>query len=309
MNFTIFYKEKYSNINELGTLNYDIFISGFDNCSRTTEVFDKVNAAKKIWLIFPQYEIPYEEFPKAEYYQSTEWKEDEYFRVFFDTLNSLTYTERFCIDMTGFIKPHFIYLLKYLSIKGIKKIDLLYTEPKKYVKADETEFSGHIDKVRPIEGCGAVKINPNLENDLLIIAAGYDNKLISKVAQEKDHSKNKYFIIGFPSHQPDMYQENLLKIENSKESVGENVKNINTPAFDPFITAQTLSDIVHENSDATNIYLCPIASKPQTAGFALFYLWNYEKLPISIIFPFSNTYSTKNAIGIKRTWKYTFELP
>ena len=44
-------------------------------------------------------------------------------------------------------------------------------------------------------------------------------------------------------------------------------------------------------------------------GIAFYYLWNFDKKPINIIFPYSNRYHPKTATGIKKTWKYTFELP
>jgi hypothetical protein len=80
------------------------------------------------------------------------------------------------------------------------------------------------------------------------------------------------------------------------------------PAFDPFVTAQIINEIIEENPNSTNIYLSPLSTKPQTVGMALFYITNYNKLPISIVFPYSKTYTSKHAEGIKRTWKYTVEF-
>jgi len=152
-------------------------------------------------------------------------------------------------------------------------------------------------------------INPQTDNDLLIIAAGYDDNLIAKVSQEKNYCKKKYYIIGFPSLQPDMYQESIFKIYSAKESIGENITPKYAPAFDPFITAQMIHDIVEENAKVSNIYLSPLSTKPQAVGIILYYIWNYNRHSLNIIFPFSNHYTSKNAIGIKRTWKYTFEYP
>lgn len=151
--------------------------------------------------------------------------------------------------------------------------------------------------------------NPNTNNDILIITAGYDDNLLAKIAQNKNQCKKRYFILGFPSLQPDMYQESIIKIENAKESIGENKILKFSPANDPFVTAQIISEIINDNPDATNIYLSPLSTKPQSIGIALYFLWNFKEKPISVIFPFSNTYSTKHAIGIQRIWKYTFEFP
>ena len=177
-----------------------------------------------------------------------------------------------------------------------------------YKNAEETTFSGFIDEVRLIEGCAASYFNPNTDNDLLIITAGYDDKLIAKVSQAKSKIKRKYYILGFPSLQPDFYQESILKIHHAKESIGD-ISSKHAPAFDPFVTAQIIEEIISENSDHTNIYLSPLSTKPQTLGIALYYLFNCNTKPINIIFPFSQHYFPKTAIGIKSTWKYTFELP
>jgi hypothetical protein len=67
-----------------------------------------------------------------------------------------------------------------------------------------------------------------------------------------------------------------------------NLKKIKfAPAFDLFVTAQIINEIIEENPSSTNIYLSPLSTKPQSVGMALFYITNYEKLPISIIFPYS----------------------
>ena len=105
-----------------------------------------------------------------------------------------------------------------------------------------------------------------------------------------------------------MYQESILKMHQAKDSIGQREDRY-APAFDPFVTAQIINDIVEENPNHSNIYLSPLSTKPQALGIALYYLWNFESKPINIIFPYSNTYHPKTATGIKKTWKYTFEFP
>jgi len=75
------------------------------------------------------------------------------------------------------------------------------------------------------------------------------------------------------------------------------------------VTAQKISEIVDENPDHGNIYLSPLSTKPQAAGIAFYYLWNFNSKPINIIYPYSKTYNGKTVTGIKKTWKYRFELP
>ncbi|OSZ82923.1 hypothetical protein CAP35_06585 [Chitinophagaceae bacterium IBVUCB1] len=306
MNFSFFYKESFPEGN-IVLPQYDYFISAFDACERTSKIYEKIDSKFKIWLVFPHYHIAEEELPDTESYTSVEFKEDDYFQDFFATKN-FQEQDKICIDITGFIKPHLIFLIKYLvTIIGVKKIEFLYTEPHRYLNADETKFSGFIDDIRPIEGCNSIDINTNTENDVLIISAGYDDNLIAKVCQEKNSCKNKFYILGFPSLQPDMYQESRLKVHKIKESTGD-IKLLFAPAYDPFITAETLGEIIALCPNYTNIYISPLATKSHALGFVLYYLWNLDK-PINIIYPYSNFYSAKNAIGIKKTWKYTLEFP
>jgi hypothetical protein len=309
MDFTIFYKETLKKEEIVKLPKYDIFYSAFDNCYRTKELFEIVNANDKLWFIFPQYrKISKNELPKNEIYKSAELSEVEYFSDFVESFDCVEKSRSICIDITGFIRPHLIYLLRFLSICKFEKVDLLYTEPILYKDADETKFAGFIDEIRPIEGCSAFINNPNTENDLLIICAGYDDNLIAKITKHKGHCSNKYYILGFPSLQPDMYQECVLKMDNAKESIGESKQIRFAPASDPFVTAQIIHDIIEKHPDATNIYLSPLSTKPQTVGIALYYIMNYQVKPISIIYPFSNTNNSEHANGINRIWKYTIEF-
>lgn len=307
MDYTIFYKSSFEN-GEVNGKDYDLFFSSFDNCDRTKVVFSKIAATRKIWFLFPHYNLPaFATDETFDVFINSSHKEDDFFFDFFSK-NTIDFKSKICVDITGFIRPHLIYFIKYLYLKGASKIDFLYTEPHYYINAEETTFSGFIDEVKIIEGCGSAFSDPNTENDLLITAAGYDDKLIAKVSQFKSKIKNKYHILGFPSLQPDMYQESVLKIYSAKESIGS-IKSKFAPAHDPFVTAQTVDDIIKENPVFSNIYLCPLSTKPQTLGMAFYYLWNFNTMPISIIFPYSKHYSPKTAEGIKKTWKYTLELP
>jgi hypothetical protein len=304
MDYTIFYKKSYDNGNVECGDGYEFFFSGYDSCERTLTIFDKIKAQTKLWIDFPHYKVS---INGGNAYKCNSFREDE---CFIDLFTQLKFqpTSRVCIDITGFIRPHLIFFIKYLHRMGIKKIDFLYSEPQLYKNAEDTTFSGFVDEVRPIEGCGSEINLPKTENDILIIAAGYDDNLIARVSNHKSKIKKRYYILGFPSLQPDMYQECILKMYQAKDSIGHRIDKY-APAFDPFVTAQIISDIVDENPNHSNIYLSPLSTKPQTLGIVFYYLWNFDKKPISIIFPYSNTYLPKTATGIKKTWKYTFELP
>lgn len=309
MDYTIFYKTQHIDVKD-GTFDkYDMFFSGYDCCTRTLSVYNDISATLKVWFIFPQYsDIKKEEYSQYEnIYNEEFFEEDEYFSKLIEKY-SITAETKLCIDITGIIRPHLIFLIKLLYFKGIKKIDFLYSEPNHYERAEDTDFTGITGAVENVKWCSSEDNSPNIEEDLLIIATGYDDQLVQKVLQEKIRVKNKYHIIGFPSLQLDMYQESILKLNQTRESIENNSYTEFAPAMDPFVTAQVIHEIVENHPKATNIYLCPISTKPHTLGIALYYLYNYKVKPVSIIFPYSKKYNIKTAIGIKRIWKYTFEL-
>ncbi len=308
--YTIYYKKNYQQASEIDA-EYDIFFSGFDKCERTKIVFNEIKAEEKIWLVFPHYsDVKCDDYEQLNHYFNPEFDED----IFFDGIiekYGINDSMKICIDITGFIRPHLIYFLKLLYLNGgVKKIDFLYSETNQYENSENTTFTRDIvGDVSDIKGCSAEFSVANTENDILIITSGYDDKLIQKVTHEYSKVKNKFFLIGFPSIQLDMYQESILKLEKilfDSDDIFQKVEY--APAIDPFVTAQMIQEIVNKQTSEGNIYLCPISTKPHALGIALYYLMNYKKKPISVVFPYSKKYSTKTARGIKRVWKYSIEL-
>lgn len=311
MDYTKFYKDSFSPCEDYKLPEYDFFISAYDECDRTIIPYKKINSKRKIWMFFPQY-IYHGEKPDGNIYYDEGRQESEYFRNFINNYGKeLLTADRICIDSTGFLRPHLLYFMSYLNFKGLKKVDILYTEPVMYSNADETTFSKDVECVRTIEGCSCSPNTAGEMNDVLIVCSGYDEKLFSAVASYKSNCKYKYHIIGFPSLQPDMYQESMLRFYNIQESVGNSLKKF-APAFDPFVTAQTIDKIIKEvncKSTVTNVFLSPLSTKPQTLGMLLYYLYNKKNMAVNILFPFSLEYTSGHTKGVKRTWLYTMEFP
>jgi hypothetical protein len=229
-------------------------------------------------------------------------------------LGSTVSDKSICVDITGFMRPQLIFLITYLNYFGIKNFDVIYTEPGQYRKQENTSFSeGNIVEVRQVNGFEGSH-NHETGNDLLIIGAGYDDKLISSVADDKEHAK-KLQLIGFPSLMPDMYQQNLLKVSKSAESLGE--ESISKPYFaaanNPFATAAKLSSMVREfeckYGEITNLYLSPLSTKPQVLGFCLYFIFERGATNTSVIFPFSEFYQRETSQGVSKILKYKVELP
>src|SRR5439155_27370780 len=90
---------------------------------------------------------------------------------------------RLCIDITGFMRPHLLVILKYLVLAGGRRFDALYSEPLQYSQKEKTRFSDEVVvEVRQIAGFEG-NHSPDTSNDVLVIGAGYDHALIAHAAE------------------------------------------------------------------------------------------------------------------------------
>lgn len=288
---------------------WDYFVSAYNSSERVKRVFDKVNANKKVWLICPQYLYEASEYPVGDVFASDKRNESDFvaewgFSVPVD-FNSVS----LCVDITGFIRPTLLFLVKYLRDRGVKRFDALYSEPTSYKRKELTEFSSaQTGEVRQVAGFEGIHTT-STDNDLLIVGSGYDSDELARVAYSKDTAR-KIQILGLPSLRADMYQENELRVALAEDAIGSG-KVFFSPAYDPFVTADTLNEIVVEASrraTISNLHLAPLSSKPQVLGFALYYLRKWEGGPASVIFPIANRYARETSVGIARVWQYTVEL-
>jgi hypothetical protein len=306
--YSIFYRHRFAGVYELATRTWDRFVSAFDGSDRVTRVFDHVIANEKHFLNLPEYKHDAASLPVG-CFQAAVGDEAEAIGSYFDAM-PIAQGRTLCVDISGFLRPHLIYLLRYLSANGIKKFDALYAEPSHYAQKAETTFAHeNIAVVRQIAGYeGQHSIAQS--HDVLILGAGYENHLVTRVAERKANAR-KIRLLGYPSLQADMYQESVLRLSRSAEALGEQVETLFAPAYDPFVAATVISRRVGEleNAGLTNLYLAPLSTKPHTLGFAIFYLYERLNTPTSIIFPFSESYAAQSSRGISRVWQYTVELP
>lgn len=299
-------------INENWTQTWDVFISAFDNSERVTRTFDKAQAREKFWLVHNEYGLLPEDVPTGAFTSAVE-NEAEFVREFVDTaLRHLDLLQaRICLDITGFIRPHMMFMVKFLVAKGIKALDVMYTEPQQYSKRERTEFSDKaVTSVRQVTGFEG-HIDNDTANDVLIIGAGYESHLIAEVAEDKEKA-DRVVIFGLPSLRADMYQQNRLRVHEASDSIGDTATaKFFAPANDPFVAATVLSELV-EKRDAkgriTNLYLAPLATKAQALGFVLFYLNECAGRAASILYPFSVKYSPDASRGISRIWLFRAEF-
>ena len=316
IDYTIFYKRELP-VNEPWPKEeaWDVFISAYVPGDRTKRAYEQANAPYKWWLLFPEYGYGETDRPGGNVFQGSSDDEASFIAEFWELLPTDASKLRLCIDISGFIRPYLIFLVRWLLEKGVTKVDAIYSEPVQYKGKELTEFSGNVVReVRQVSGCEGLHV-PDNEKDVLIIGAGYEDTLISHVADSKAKA-TKLQLIGFPSLRADMYQENVLRIRRAEESLGDTVNDeIHTffaPANDPFVAATELSRTVQqweESPGITNLYLCPLSTKVHVLGFALFYVTERRDTATSILFPFEERYSQSPSKGVARTWKYTVELP
>lgn len=293
---------------------WDLFISAFNSSERVKCVYEKVRALKKHWLIIPDYVYEPLEHPDGLVFAPPTSSEAGFILDYVKQACLDVAGKKLCIDITGFVKPYMMSFMKWLWDRGAHEVDVLYSEPVQYAKKEETKFSDEeVLVVRQVEGYEGMHV-PDTRNDLLIVGAGYDHELIAHVAESKG-SARKIQVFGLPSLHPDMYQENVLRAHRAAEAVGgEETLEQNrffAPANDPFVTASVLQEIVARETKReriTNLYLCPLATKPQALGFILYYLTECQGRPVSMLYPICKTHFRQTSEGISRIWKYTLEL-
>ncbi len=314
MDYTILYKQKF-HLDELSSIppSWDLFISAFNASERVQAVFDNVPARTKHWLVHPEYTYKPDELPTTNpVFAPHSRNEAEWTQEYVASLQLDWRSIQICVDITGFMRPQLMFFLAWLFNNGVTKLDALYTDPVKYVKEEDTTFTeGPVVEVRQVAGFEGVHVPDPRTTDLLIIGTGYDNSLISHVADSKDRA-HKVQLFGLPSLQADFYQENVLQAAKAAESIGHYLDDeaLFAPANDPFVTAQVLHNEVKRQREegVQNVYLSPLGTKPQVLGFALFYLTECVGTATSIIFPFAERYTRETTKGVSRIWRYTIEL-
>ena len=297
-------------MDELSSIEeYDYYISSYVETDRVLIPKDIIKSKEFIWVVRSEDESNI---------QLTNCKKFiinsiENYDVMVSLANSIDLNnKRLCLDSTGFYIPDLLFLIRYLNAKGLTKLDVLYTEPSKYKQAEETNFSEYLYEVKQIYGMSGVHTS-QMNDDMLVIAAGYDHSRIVDVANKKK-SARKVLLYGFPSMSPSMFQENVSRVHKAEPALGTECfkdmdMNIYAPAYDPFVTAQTIKEYV-ERSSYTNLYLAPLSSKPQALGMALYFLWEAGSTKnMSIVYPICEKYYLDTSKGIARIWRYTFELP
>lgn len=295
--------------------SWDLLISSYNRSERVVSAFNGVDAVRKHWIIHAEYGLAEQEYPgNADVFDFGFLDEAEVLLAYLGRsgVDRMSTDARICVDITGMMRPHLMLLPLLMRNIGFTSLDVIYSDPVAYAGGTKTAFTnGPIQDVRQVRGFEGSHVTDAGDKDLLVIGAGYDEELIRRVAETK-RSARKLEMFGLPSLQPHMYEENRLQAALADESVGRLParSQLFAPANDPFATAQELREQVGAllNSGMSNLYLSPLATKPQALGFALYYLCELVGSASSVIFPFADSYSAETSIGWGRTSLYHLEL-
>lgn len=288
----------------------DILISAFNLSERVATTFEKVNASRKFWLIHNEYGFSDGELPaNAPLLRSSAIAEADFILEAFSQIESdLAPGVKLCVDVTGFMRPHLMFLMRLLCTRKIGKFDFVYTEPSQYKRKAETIFSSDVVEVRQVNGYEGIH-SVDMSTDVLVVGAGYDHDLVGQVIANKS-SARLLQLLSLPSLSADMYQESLTRLHRVADAPVKvpDEQLAYASANDPFLTyivlVESLQKIASRSRRISNLYLSPLATKPQAIGFGLYYLKHLIGQPASVIFPYASRYAKETSKGVGRTWLY-----
>ena len=295
MDYGFFRREVIASSSDWSKLpEFDVLLSAYNLSERVRHVYDRVRAKKKIWLVHNEYGLDSDSLPKEECFAPDAPDESSFCLALFSELErhypNLAEIS-ICVDSTGMLRPHLLFLLKLMQRTKIMKFSMMYAEPANYKNKENTAFSAGIGyDVRPVQGYEGAPATDST-SDLLIIGMGYDDRMIAEVAEDRAKA-DKHQLFGLPSLSADMYQQSVLRSRRAAEELSDpNFAIANrsfAPANDPFGTAAVLSEIVaqrRKERPITNLYLSPLGTKPQVIGFGLYHIFECESGEASGLLP------------------------
>ncbi len=190
IDYTIYYRRQL----DLETLRdvsrkWALFISAYNDSERVRRPFEIVEAPRKHWLVHGEYQFPPGDLPTQDTYAPDSAHEAEFWQAYLDESGTDLCDGPICVNATGFMRPHLAFLLVLLQRAGATRVHVIYTDPERYVKSENTQFTkGPVSEVRQIAGFEGSHVT-DTTSDLLVIGAGYDHQLIRRVAENKENAR------------------------------------------------------------------------------------------------------------------------
>lgn len=289
---------------------FDIFLSALNDSERVRSVFANAESSDRYWIVHDEYGYDSSELsPPDQHINPGHVGEEHFARSVFSAVSDLD-AARLCIDITGFMRSTLLCVIRHLVSEIGRNFWLLYSEPSRYGRDEHTTFSKSVDSVSLIEGYRGVHDPMDVTRDHLVLGTGYDGTAMRAVINDRWQA-TRIDVLGLPSLQPSMYQENVLSVSQISEGRrrSEGLDSFFAPANDPFGTAEALHRLVHRLRllDEGNLYLSPTGTKPQVVGFGLFYLAECRGSAASIILPRPVRYAQETSEGHSRSWLYEID--
>ncbi len=216
--------------------------------------------------------------------------------------------KKIVVDICTFTKPYLFVLFKVLKeIFQLKRVDIVYTEPRYYKnkdeRSDEIVMTEGLDRIQSIPG---FRGSPLEAQNVLIVILGFEGKRSLEVFEEIEPNIT-FAINGFPSYKAGWNQISLNENIKFLDSSGAHEHLFFAPANNPFETRNLIDSIINEISETKNknIIIAPLGSKMQAFGVLLFAL-NFKN--ISVVYPFPSSYKTDRSDGADKTWIFRTSL-
>lgn len=310
--YAAFTRERVSQ-DDLASRHYDLFLTALNDSQRVHALADAVRATRKVWLVHDEYGYAEDELPAGEVVHASHGSNPaESWAQVLDALAVSTPLSEvsIAIDITGMMRLHIVMLPFALKSVGVSNVTVFYSDPDSYKLGEKTTFTrGPVERVGLVPGMEGEHSNHPSPHDALIVGAGYDHSLITAVVEDKPNAEH-VVLLGLPGLQPHMYQESMLMLANSTNSIRHHrpASHIYAPANDPFATAHEIATKVEALGELDHLYLSAVGAKPHVLGFAWYYWCEGVSRNASFLVPFAEKYARETSKGAAAVHEYILEL-
>lgn len=210
-------------------------------------------------------------------------------------------TNDILLDISGIRTPEMFMLLKYLKVKSIEKINVLYSVPYDYVFEQEpfTSYKSCYGDLTTFEllGFGGSSLMDAEDCDLFIFL-GFDGALSLKVIENCSYHELK-IVNNLPALFP-KYKD--ISILTNYNLMSLKHKSLFIPADNPF---EVFNMLYEQIPSGKNACIAPLSTKPSSLGVCLYALTNEN---IRVVYPTSHNYNSRRTTNTYKTFQYEIFL-